>query len=113
MVIVMGIFATIFVWLFLINRNAKKVKQFNIVYAAERPFRPETTHFAYNFFAPYKKAVGFLVAPGITNFWSAATEGIHAIADKIRSIYNGNGQTYLLHIIVFVVLVYILITGGL
>jgi formate hydrogenlyase subunit 3/multisubunit Na+/H+ antiporter MnhD subunit len=113
MVIVMGIFATIFVWLFLINRNAKKVKQFNIVYAAERPFRPETTHFAYNFFAPYKKAVGFLVAPGITNFWSAATEGIHAIADKIRSIYNGNGQTYLLHIIAFVVLVYILITGGL
>ena len=112
MVIVIGIFAIIFGWLFLINRNAKKVKQFNIVYAAERPFRPETTHFAYNFFAPYKKAVGFLVAPGITNFWNAVSDGAHAIADKIRSIYNGNGQTYLLHIIGFIVLAYILITGG-
>jgi formate hydrogenlyase subunit 3/multisubunit Na+/H+ antiporter MnhD subunit len=112
MVIVIAIFGSVFAWLFLINRKAKKVKQFNIVYAAERPFRPETTHFAYNFFAPYKKAVGFLVAPGITNFWDATSEGIHAIADKIRSIYNGNGQTYLLHIIGFVVLVYILITGG-
>lgn len=112
MVMVIGIFGTVFAWLYIINRKAQKVKQFNIVYAAERPFRPETTHFAYNFFAPYKKAVGFLVAPGITNFWDAVSEGAHAIADKIRSIYNGNGQTYLLHIIGFVVLVYILITGG-
>ncbi|MDY0253145.1 MAG: proton-conducting transporter membrane subunit [Tenuifilaceae bacterium] len=112
MVIVIAIFGAVFAWLYLINRKAQKVKQFNIGYAAERPFRPETTHYAYNFFAPYKKAVGFLVAPGITNFWDSASDGVHAIADKIRSIYNGNGQTYLLHIIGFVLFAYILITGG-
>lgn len=112
MIIVMAIFALVFLWLHLINRKAQKVKQFNIVYAAERPSRPETTHFAYNFFAPYKKALGFLVAPGITNFWDAMSDGAHAIADKVRSIYNGNGQTYLAHILAFVVIVYILINGG-
>ncbi|HPP89073.1 proton-conducting transporter transmembrane domain-containing protein [Tenuifilum sp.] len=110
--IVVLIFGAVFAWLYIINRKAQKVKQFNIVYSAERPFRPETTHFAYNFYAPYKKAVGFLVAPGITNFWDAVGEGAHAIADKIRSIYNGNGQTYLVHILGFTVIVYILINGG-
>ncbi|HBI81567.1 MAG TPA: NADH-quinone oxidoreductase subunit F [Bacteroidales bacterium] len=112
MFIVMSIFAIVYGWLYLFNHNAQKVKQFNIVYAAERPSRPETTHYAYNFFAPYKKALGFLVAPGITNFWDAVSDGAHAIADKIRSIYNGNGQTYLAHILAFVVIVYILINGG-
>jgi len=112
MMIVFGIFASVFAWLYIINRKAQKVRQFNIVYAAERPSRPETTHFAYNFFAPYRKALGFLVAPGITNFWDAVSDGAHAIADKVRSIYNGNGQTYLAHIIAYVVIIYVLINGG-
>lgn len=112
MFIVIAIFAVVFIWLYIINRKAKKVKQFDIVYAAEKPFKPETTHFAYNFYAPYRKALGFLVAPGISNFWDAIGEGTGAFADKLRSIYNGNGQTYLIHIIGFVVLVYILINGG-
>jgi NADH:ubiquinone oxidoreductase subunit 5 (subunit L)/multisubunit Na+/H+ antiporter MnhA subunit len=81
MYIVVAIFALVFGWLVFMNRKARKIKQFNIVYAAERPFRPETTHFAYNFFAPYKKAIGFLVAPGITNFWNRVEEGVHAVSD--------------------------------
>lgn len=112
MFIVGGIFVVVFGWLWFMNRNAQKVKQFNIGYSAERPYRPETTHFAYNFFAPYKRALGLLVAPLISNFWESVSEGIHAIADKIRRIYDGNAQNYVLHIIAFVVIFYLFTFGG-
>jgi NADH:ubiquinone oxidoreductase subunit 5 (subunit L)/multisubunit Na+/H+ antiporter MnhA subunit len=112
MYIVGGIFVTVFAWLWYMNRNAQSVKQFNIGYSGERPSRPETTHFAYNFFAPYKKALGFLVAPVISDFWDSVSDGIHAIADKIRRIYDGNAQNYALHIIMFVVVFYLIAFGG-
>lgn len=112
MFIVVGVFAIVFGWLLFMNRNAKKVKQFNIGYAAERPFLPETTHYAYNFFAPYKKAIGFLVAPGITNFWNRVDEGAHSVSDKFTKIYNGNAQAYLIHIVAFILVIYLISFGG-
>jgi len=112
MYVVIAIFMLVFGWLWFMNRKAYRVKQFNIVFAAERPFRPETTHFAYNFFAPYRKAIGFLAEPGITRFWDQVSEGSHDIADKIRRIYSGNGQVYLFHILTFIVVVYLISFGG-
>lgn len=111
MVIIGIIFATLFAWLLFVNRRAQKVKQFNIVFAAERPYRPETTHFAWNFFAPYRKALGFLTLPLVTWFWESLTDILHSLAEVLRRFYTGNGQTYVIHLLAFVVLVYLLQTG--
>jgi len=112
MMITGGIFMMILIWLLFINRKAQKVKQFNIVYAAERPFRPETTHVGYNFFAHYKKALGGLSQPYVTKFWNTMTDVCHSSADFIRKIYNGDGQTYILHILIFIIVVYFISIGG-
>lgn len=112
MIIVCVIFVTLFAWLLFVNRKAQQVKQFNIVFSAERPFRPETTHFAWNFFAPYRKAVGFLVQPLATRFWNALAELLHSTADFARKLYTGNGQTYAFHFLAFVVLVYLFGMGS-
>jgi NADH:ubiquinone oxidoreductase subunit 5 (subunit L)/multisubunit Na+/H+ antiporter MnhA subunit len=112
MVIVGVIFATLFAWLLFVNRRAQPVKQFNIVYSAERPFRPETTHFAWNFFAPYRKALGFLTAPLVTRFWGAITDLLHNAGDLGRRLYTGNGQTYAYQLLVFVVAVYLIRLGA-
>ncbi len=90
----------------------QKVGQFNIVYAAERPHRPEDTHFAYNFFAHYDRAIGFLVRPRATAFWNVAVEWSHTLAGVLRVFYNGNGQTYALFILMYLVALY-LVNGGL
>ncbi|MBU1237272.1 MAG: NADH-quinone oxidoreductase subunit F [Gammaproteobacteria bacterium] len=111
MIIVGCIFMTLFLWLLFVNRKAQKVKQFNIVFAAERPYRPETTHFAWNFFAPYRKALGFLVQPFVTQFWGAITDTLHTGADIARRFYTGNGQTYAIHLLGFVVAVYLFARG--
>jgi formate hydrogenlyase subunit 3/multisubunit Na+/H+ antiporter MnhD subunit len=113
MIIIGIIFMTLLLWLLFINRRAQKVKQFNIVFAAERPYRPETTHFAWNFFAPYRKALGFLVQPFATQFWGTISDSLHTSADLVRRFYTGNGQTYAVHLVAFVVIVYALSTGSL
>jgi formate hydrogenlyase subunit 3/multisubunit Na+/H+ antiporter MnhD subunit len=112
MSIVVVMFAVLLGWLLYHSRKAQKVKQFNIVYAAERPFRPETTHISYNMFAGYKKALGFLMTPLATRFWSGVSEWSEAIADKIRTWYTGNGQTYALHLLIYAIILYFSISGG-
>ncbi|MCB0821235.1 MAG: hypothetical protein KDC09_00960 [Bacteroidales bacterium] len=112
MTTVIVMFATIFLWLTYHSRKAQKVKQFNIVFAAERPFRPETTHVSYNMFAGYKKALGWLMTPLATQFWTGISDWSTAIADKVRSWYTGNGQTYAMHLLLYAFVLYLLISGG-
>ncbi len=92
--------------------KVQKVKQFNIVYAAERPSRPEETHFAYNFFAHYRRAIGFLVMPRATGFYHSVVEWSHTIGSSLRIFYNGNGQTYALFILMYFIALFI-VQGGL
>jgi formate hydrogenlyase subunit 3/multisubunit Na+/H+ antiporter MnhD subunit len=108
-----AVFAVVFVFLYITNRKAQKVKQFNIFYSGEAPSKPELTHVGYNFFAHYNKAVGFMAMPLVTRFWKSVGEGIHAVADYGRVFYNGNGQSYLYHIVGFVVVFYLITMGGL
>ena len=112
MIVVGLIFATLLAWLLFVNRKAQKVKQFNIVFAAERPYRPETSHYAWNFFAPYRKALGFMTQPHVTHFWETLTDLLHSAADLFRRLYTGNGQTYAIHFLAFVVVVYLFGMGG-
>ena len=112
MIVTMVVFAVLLGFQMLIQRRNKKVKQFNIVYAAERPSTPETTHHAYNFYAHYQKAVGFLITPYATMFWDWVSELFLDIANKIKQIYSGNAQTYLIHILLFFLVCYYFIYGG-
>lgn len=113
MVIVGGVWAMPLIVLLLatLSVRVQPVRQFNIVYAAERPHRPEDTHYAYRFFAHYERAVGFLVKPRATAFWAAVNEWSETLAASLRVIYTGNGQTYAFFILVYFVALYFL-NGG-
>jgi formate hydrogenlyase subunit 3/multisubunit Na+/H+ antiporter MnhD subunit len=111
MLVIGVIFSLVFALLLFVNRRAQKVKQFNIVFAAERPYRPETTHFAWNFYAPYRKALGILAWPVFERFWGVIADLLHTLADLLRRLYNGNGQVYAIHLLAFVVIVYLLKIG--
>jgi len=114
MAVVGGVWMVPLILLLLVSMTLKiqKVEQFNIVYAAERPRRPEETHFAYNFFAHYDRAIGFVVRPRATAFWNAVIEWSHSLAAVLRIFYNGNGQTYALFVIMYFVAMF-MVNGGL
>jgi len=108
MLVIMIMFIVLLSWLLLMSRKAQKIKQFNIVFAGEKPFRPETTHFSHNMFSHYYKALGFLTIPVATAFWETITGWVRSAADSVRKIYTGNGQTYLVHILLYVLVIYLL-----
>ena len=112
MVVIGVIFVTLFLILLAKNHDAVKVKQFNIVFSTERPFRPETTHYAWNFFAPYRKAMGFMETPLATRFWGGVSEALAGTAEFTRRLYGGNGQAYAVQVMMFVVAVYLIAMGG-
>ncbi|HMA62190.1 MAG TPA: NADH-quinone oxidoreductase subunit F, partial [bacterium] len=109
MLVTMGIFMTLLIFMLMRIRSVTKVEQFNIVYAAERPERPVTTHVAYNFFAPYKKALGFLDRSRAVRFWDNISQWSHTLAAAFNNIYTGNAQTYALHIFMLIVILYLII----
>lgn len=109
--ITMVIFGVLLVWLLVVLRKPQKVKQFNIVFAAERPFLPETTHYGYNFFAHYQKALGFFVFPRATTFWNGLAEWTNTLSSTLNHWYTGNGQTYAIHIILYIVVLYFIVQG--
>jgi len=111
MYVTMGVFAVPLIWLSVFIDRPQKVKQFNIVFAAERPFKPWTTHFAHNFFAHYNKALGFLVKPKVKGFWDGVSEWTTSISATFNQIYSGNGQTYILHVLIYFVVLYYLAGG--
>jgi len=114
MLIVAGVWLVPLIALLLFSMTMKiqKVEQFNIVYAAERPRRPEETHFAYKFYAHYDRAIGFMVRPRATAFWNGSVEWSHSLASSVRVFYNGNGQTYALFVIIYLVAMFVF-NGGL
>jgi formate hydrogenlyase subunit 3/multisubunit Na+/H+ antiporter MnhD subunit len=99
-------FLTLLGWLASVSRKAVKVGQFNIVYSAEAPQRPETSHVSYNIYAGYNKALGWLVAPKITEFWDTMTDWVHSAAHFGRQLYSGNAQVYVTYVVVYILTVY-------
>ena len=111
MIIIVTTFVLVLGYLLLITGKTQKLEQFNIAYSAERPFRPETTHYSYNMFAGLNKAIGFLVAPGITNFWKSVSKMVLDFAGLVRRVYSGNGQVYAVHIVIYIVVFYLVSLG--
>ncbi len=105
-------FMLILAWLIVLSAKAQKVEQFNIVFAAERPFRPETTHVSYNIYAGFHKAIGFLVTPLVTTFWNRMAEWTLDLAGWGRRIYSGSIQNYTIHVLFYIVVFYLLSMGG-
>ncbi|MGL1893190.1 MAG: proton-conducting transporter membrane subunit [Spirochaetaceae bacterium] len=111
MYVVMGVFAVPLIWLLVMNTNITKVKQFNIVFASERPDKPETTHYAYNFFGHYQKALGFLVDPWARRFWDTSSNIVHTISGGLRRWNSGNPQGYMFQIVLYLIFIFVILGG--
>jgi formate hydrogenlyase subunit 3/multisubunit Na+/H+ antiporter MnhD subunit len=111
--VVAGVFLVPLLILLLMSRFMKiqKVRQFNIVYAAERPQSPETTHYAYNFFCFYETVMGPWIKPRATAFWDGVCELSQSLGSILRVLYTGNGQTYALYVLFYVAMIYLAMGG--
>jgi formate hydrogenlyase subunit 3/multisubunit Na+/H+ antiporter MnhD subunit len=67
---------------------------------------------AHRFYDFCKSAFGVLTPPWASTFWSEVATAIDNLALRTRTPYTGNGQTYLLYMLYYVMTLYVA-TGGL
>ena len=103
MLLVVSLFALMFLVLLIFQPKTRKVGQLDIGFSGEVPPPPEELHYAASFAQPYARAWAPLLRPRATRFWIYLTENTEGVVDALRKIYSGNGQTYVLYPVLLVV----------
>jgi formate hydrogenlyase subunit 3/multisubunit Na+/H+ antiporter MnhD subunit len=49
----------------------------------------------------YRPALGTILVPCAITFWNGVSAGINGMAERLRRVYTGNGQTYALYILYY------------
>ncbi len=72
--------------------------------SGEVPLEEENLTFSENFFQPFLRAAGPLMKYRIMTWYRQIGSSTEAFADYLRRVYSGNGQTYAIYVILFVVI---------
>jgi len=106
---IIAVFA--FFLVFLLIKNNKKTRYVStkdISTSGEVPKEHENLTFSQNFFQPFLRTVTPLMKRKIDTYYNGFGKGVEALFDFTRRIYTGNGQTYALFVIIFVVILLLL-----
>jgi len=85
-------------------RETRYVGTKDISTSGEIPREEENLTFKENFFQPFLRAAAPLMRHRIMTYYRQIGDSIEAFADYLRRIYSGNGQTYALYVIAFLVI---------
>ena len=101
------IFISAALFLFKGMRGTRYVTTKDISTSGEIPTENENLTYQLDFFKPFERAVDPLYKRTMDKIYNAIGESLEAVFDFTRSIYTGNGQTYAIYVIVFVVILLI------
>ena len=78
---------------------------FLVIYRSRRG--RSTPRDAEQFYRFYRAVFTPIVTPVANRFWDGVCDMTMAMGGAVRRIYNGNGQTYALHVLYYVIAVYV------
>ncbi len=102
-------FGTVFVlgliYITLIGRKHTKhrVSTKDIHTAGEIPKPEDNLHYALDFYKPFERVLNPILKYKLDKYYSDFGNGLEALFNFFRRIYTGNGQTYALYVILFLV----------
>jgi NADH-quinone oxidoreductase subunit M len=85
-------------------KSTRYVTTKDISSSGEVPKEHENLTFSVNFMQPFFRAVEPLMRRQVDKYYQAFANGLEALFDFTRRIYTGNGQTYAMYVVIFVVL---------
>jgi len=106
---IIGIF--LFFLAFLTIKGYKKTRYVttkDISSSGEIPKEHENLTFSVNFMQPFFRAVEPLMRRQVEKYYVSFANGMEALFDFTRRIYTGNGQTYALYVVIFMVILLLL-----
>jgi len=110
---VMGLFGGAFVFYWITGHKPKYVGQLDIGFAGELPPSADEVHYSNNFFRPYRRALAFLPRISAEGVFRGTVKAVYMLGDGVRALFTGDGRTYLAHVLIFLVLLFVFLNGGL
>jgi NADH:ubiquinone oxidoreductase subunit 5 (subunit L)/multisubunit Na+/H+ antiporter MnhA subunit len=89
-------------------KNTRYVTTKDISSSGEVPKEHENLTFSINFMQPFFRAVEPLMKRQIDKYYNGFANGMEALFDFTRRIYTGNGQTYAMYVVIFVMILLLL-----
>ncbi len=102
---IIGIF--VFFLIFLVwkgHKNTRYVTTKDISSSGEVPAEDDNLTFSVGFMQPFMRAVEPAMRRQIDKYYTGIADGLEATFQFLRRIYTGNGQTYAIYVIAFVVI---------
>jgi NADH-quinone oxidoreductase subunit M len=107
MSIVGAAFVIIFVIFNVVYKRSRLVGLKDIHTSGEVPGPEINLHFAVNFYQPFSRGVQGVLKRSIDRAYQSVAEGLENLFDLMRYIYTGNGQTYAMYVIIFLVFLFV------
>jgi len=102
---IMAVFITVAIFLFFKNRSRTRyVTTKDISTSGEIIKEHENLTFSQNFFQPFLRAVEPVMKRQIDKYMLSFAKGIEDLFEFTRRIYNGNGQTYAIYAMIFLII---------
>ena len=89
-------------------KGTRYVTTKDISTSGEIPLEHENLTFKENFFQPFLRAVEPVMKRQIMTYYKQIGDGLEAFFDFVRRIYSGNGQTYAIYVMIFLVILLLL-----
>jgi NADH-quinone oxidoreductase subunit M len=105
---VLTVFGIAFIFLGLKNRKKTRyVTTKDIHTGGEIPTENENLTYAVDFYKPFERAIEPAMKRKMDFYYNKFGEGIETLFDFVRRLYTGNGQTYALYVVIFLVILLI------
>ncbi len=106
---IMAIFIVVATFLFFRNRSRTRyVTTKDISTSGEIPKEHENLTFTRGFFQPFLRAVEPVMRKQIDKYMLSFAQGIEDLFEFTRRIYNGNGQSYAIYAMIFLIILLVL-----
>jgi len=111
-IMVMVVFGIAFVFYWISGHKPKYVGQLDIGFAGEMPPSADEVHYSNNFYRPYERALAFLPRIHAEKLFHGVSKTFSMLGDGVRMLFTGDGRTYLAHSLLFLVLLFVFLNGG-
>jgi len=99
------VFVSAFIFLSIKNRKRTRyVTTKDIHTSGEIPKENENLTYKLDFYKPFERALGNLLKPSVDKIYNRIASNLEQAFDHLRYIYTGNGQTYAMYVVVFLVI---------
>ncbi len=92
---------------FRLRKSTHKVSTKDISTSGEIPKPEDNLQYALDFYKPFERVLEPLLRHKLDKYYSEFGLGLEALFNFIRRIYSGNGQTYAMYIVAFLVILII------